>query len=110
MYLHEAAASFYKTASLTIPTLYAIYQDRNSWNPINACVMSNDNADLGTKLISLKLRQFKFFRLSETPAFRTLNQSQFTAWLLCIVIGWTYGKPVLWKNFKLFTTVWFIKL
>ena len=37
-YLHDAAASFYKTASLTVPTLYAIYQNRNSWNPINACV------------------------------------------------------------------------
>lgn len=66
--MHEAAASFYKTASLTVPTLYAMYQDRNSWNPINTCVMGNDEADLGTKLIALKLRPFKFFWLSETPS------------------------------------------
>ena len=46
----------------------------------------------------IKLRPCGFLRFSKN----WFNQSQYRAAKLCILIGWTYGEPVLWKNLDMY--------
>jgi hypothetical protein len=60
--------------------------------------MGNDEADLGTKLIALKLRPFKFIRLSETPRWIII-------WIIKVLLPNIY-KELYDAEVKIFLIIW----